>query len=60
MPGHLFGKRHGTRFRRMEIARHRRYVAKTFLSSERYKLEVDHKTYARDLRKDMKRGVAGS
>lgn len=43
-----------------EIARHRRYVEKTFLNSERYKLEVDYKTYARDLRKDMKRGVAGS
>lgn len=43
-----------------EIDKHRRTIQKNFVNSERYKLEVDFKTYARQLRKDMSRRIAGA
>lgn len=42
-----------------EIGKHRRTIQKKFVNSERYKLEVDFKTYARQLRKDMSRRIGG-
>ncbi|RFU21951.1 flavin-containing monooxygenase [Geodermatophilus marinus] len=36
-----------------EIAAHRRWVRATFVGSERYRLEVDFRTYAGQLRRDM-------
>ncbi|MGY1883914.1 flavin-containing monooxygenase [Blastococcus sp. SYSU DS0753] len=36
-----------------EIAAHRRWVRSTFVNSERYRLEVDYRTYARQLESDM-------
>jgi dimethylaniline monooxygenase (N-oxide forming) len=36
-----------------EIARHRRWVRNSFVGSERYRLEVDFRTYARQLAEDM-------
>ena len=36
-----------------EIDAHRRWVARSFVASERYRLEVDFRTYARQLAADM-------
>jgi len=36
-----------------EIAAHRRWVRSNFVSSERYRLEVDYRTYAGQLERDM-------
>ncbi|TYP82781.1 cation diffusion facilitator CzcD-associated flavoprotein CzcO [Blastococcus xanthinilyticus] len=36
-----------------EIAAHRRWVRATFVASARYRLEVDFRTYARQLQRDM-------
>jgi dimethylaniline monooxygenase (N-oxide forming) len=36
-----------------EIAEHRRWVSDSFVGSERYRLEVDFRTYARQLNEDM-------
>jgi len=36
-----------------EIAAHRRWVRANFVSSERYRLEVDFRTYAGQLKRDM-------
>jgi dimethylaniline monooxygenase (N-oxide forming) len=36
-----------------EIAAHRRYVRAKFVTSERYRLEVDYRTYAEQLAHDM-------
>jgi hypothetical protein len=43
-----------------EIDRHRRTVRKKFVNAPRYTLEVDFKTYARALKKDMAKGTAGA
>ncbi len=36
-----------------EVAEHRRWQAASFVGSERYRLEVDFRTYARQLRAEM-------
>lgn len=43
-----------------EIARHHRNLARRYVNSARYTLEVDFKEYAAQLRGDMKRGRAGA
>lgn len=43
-----------------EIARHKRALAKRYVQSARYTLEVDFKEYAAQLRGDMRRGLASS
>ncbi|HYD55768.1 MAG TPA: NAD(P)-binding domain-containing protein [Burkholderiales bacterium] len=43
-----------------EIARHNRNLAKRYVNSARYTLEVDFKEYAGQLRADMRRGKAGA
>jgi hypothetical protein len=42
-----------------EIAAHRTRQRRTYLDSARYALEVDFKSYARSLAKDVQRGLAG-
>jgi len=42
-----------------EIAAHQRKVAGRYVNSPRYTLEVDFREYAKQLRADMRRGVAG-
>lgn len=42
-----------------EIARHHRALAKRYVGSARYALEVDFMEYAGQLRADLRRGVAG-
>lgn len=42
-----------------EIAQHQRALARRYVNSARYTLEVDYREYAKQLRGDMKRGVAG-
>jgi dimethylaniline monooxygenase (N-oxide forming) len=42
-----------------EIARHQRNLAKRYVNSARYTLEVDFKEYAAQLRRDLQRGIAG-
>lgn len=49
----------GPEDQRREIARHHAVQRRTWLDSPRYALEVDYKTYARQLRRDMARGQAG-
>lgn len=46
--------------RRREVARHRERQRKTFLDSDRYVLEVDFRTYARQMKADLKSGRAGA
>jgi dimethylaniline monooxygenase (N-oxide forming) len=43
-----------------EIARHQRNLAKRYVNSARYTLEVDFKEYAAQLRGDMRRGLASA
>jgi dimethylaniline monooxygenase (N-oxide forming) len=43
-----------------EIARHHRAVRRLFLDSARYTLQVDFRTYVRQMQRDVARGVAGS
>lgn len=43
-----------------EIARHRRTLERRYVNSARYTLEVDYKEYAKQLRRDMRRGRAGA
>lgn len=45
---------------RDEIARHSKALARTYVGSARYTLEVDYKTYASQLRRDMRLGLAGT
>ena len=42
-----------------EIARHNRNLARRYVNSARYTLEVDYKEYAAQLRGDLMRGTAG-
>ncbi len=42
-----------------EIARHNAHLAKQYVGSARYTLEVDFSQYAKQLRNDLKRGRAG-
>ena len=42
-----------------EIAEHQRRLARRYVNSARYTLEVDYREYARQLRGDVRRGVAG-
>ena len=49
----------GPEDQRREIARHHAVQRRTWLDSPRYALEVDYKTYARQLRRDMAQGQAG-
>jgi len=42
-----------------EIEFHQETQRKTYLNSERYVLEVDYKTYSRQLRQDMQSETAG-
>ena len=44
---------------REEIRRHREELARRYVGSARYTLEVDFGDYARQLRRDMAKGVAG-
>lgn len=43
-----------------EIEKHRQGVAKKFVNAPRYTLEVDFKTYAKQLKRDMERGLAAA
>ncbi|HWA38010.1 MAG TPA: NAD(P)-binding domain-containing protein [Burkholderiales bacterium] len=43
-----------------EIARHQRNLAKRYINSARYTLEVDFKEYAAQLRGDLRRGLASA
>jgi dimethylaniline monooxygenase (N-oxide forming) len=42
-----------------EIARHNQHLARQYVGSARYTLEVDFRDYAKQLRQDMARGRAG-
>lgn len=43
-----------------EVEAHQRLIRRSYVDSARYTLEVDFRTYARQLRDDMKRGKAGT
>ncbi|BBK31934.1 cation diffusion facilitator CzcD-associated flavoprotein CzcO [Stella humosa] len=45
---------------RQEIAAHRARIARRYVGSARYTLEVDFREYARQLRADMARGIGGA
>jgi hypothetical protein len=45
---------------RTEIERHHERQRRTYLDSDRYALEVDFKTYAKQMREDMQAGQAGT
>ncbi len=42
-----------------EVRRHRQRIARRYVGSARYTLEVDFREYARQLRGDLRRGIAG-
>ncbi|HYI26854.1 MAG TPA: monooxygenase, partial [Bradyrhizobium sp.] len=47
------------RTREREVKKHRDYQRRTYLDADRYILEVDFKTYARQMRNDVRRGMTG-
>jgi dimethylaniline monooxygenase (N-oxide forming) len=47
------------RTREHEVKKHRDYQRRTYLDADRYILEVDFKTYARQMRNDVRRGMTG-
>ena len=59
---HLYGrmKLPAPSERRAEVDRHLETQRKTYLDSKRYVLEVDYRTYANQMARDMERGEAGA
>jgi dimethylaniline monooxygenase (N-oxide forming) len=43
-----------------EVDKHLAYQRRTYLDADRYRLEVDFKTYARQMRGDMRRSMVGA